>query len=122
MHFCFTGSLVMIKHANMFPQCYTSRAAVGLGILLDIVDTGKVILVQVEVKSTWVVAKGAVNQLCSNVWYCIFFFSIVFISLFSIRLGGFKGIDRNVCSRSVSSFSFTPKNLFFSGENSLYHS
>ena len=68
MHFCFTGSLVMIKHANMFPQCYTSRAAVGLGILLDIFDTGKVILVQVEVKSTWVVAKGAVNQLCSNVW------------------------------------------------------
>ena len=57
---------------------------------------GKVILVQVEVKSTWLVAKGAVNQLlCSNVWYCIFF-GIVFISLLSIGLGGFKGIDRNV--------------------------
>ncbi|CAH3154309.1 unnamed protein product [Porites lobata] len=26
---------------------------------------------------------------------------IVFISLFSIGLGGFKGIDRNVCSRSI---------------------
>ena len=80
----------------MFPQCSTSQAAVGLGILLSIFDIGKMVLVQVEVKSTWVVAKGAVNQLCSNIWYCIFFFSIVFISLFSTGLGGFKGIGGNV--------------------------
>ena len=46
-------------------------------------------------------AKGAVNQLCSNVWYCIFFFSIVFISLLSI--GWVQG-NRRKCSphRGVS--------------------
>ena len=108
----------------MFPQCSTSPAAVGLGILLDIFDTGKVILVQVEVKSTWVVAKGAVNQLCSNVWYCIFFFSIVFISLFSIGLGGFKGIDRNVHFIEVFQISkffqlHTKKLIFLRGKFSI---
>ena len=81
----------------MFPQCSTSPAAVGLGILLDIFDTGKVILVQVEVKSTWVVAKGAVNQLRSDLRSeILFLFFYVFFSLLSIGFSGFEGIDKNV--------------------------
>ena len=106
----------------MFPQCSTSRAAVGLGILLNIFDTGKVILEQVEVKSTQVVAKGAVNQLCSNVWYCIFFFSIVFISLLSI--GWVQG-NRRKCSphRGVSDqavLSASHQKTYFSQGKILY--
>ena len=58
------------------------------------------ILVQVEVKSTWVVAKGAVNQLCSNVWYCIFF-GIVFVSLLSIGLGGLQCIYKDIDFKEV---------------------
>ena len=59
------------------------------------------ILVQVEVKSTRVVAKGAVNQLCSNVWYCIFLFGIVFISLLSIGLGGLQCIYKDIDFKEV---------------------
>ena len=59
------------------------------------------ILVQVEVQRTWVVAKGAVNQLCSNVWYCIFFFGIVFISLLSIGLGGLQCICKDIDFKEV---------------------
>ena len=39
----------------------SSRAAVGLGVILHIFDVGKMVLVQVEVQRTWVAAKRAMN-------------------------------------------------------------
>ena len=41
----------------MFPVHSTSRAAVGLGVFLHIFNVGKVILVQVEVQSAWIMTE-----------------------------------------------------------------
>ena len=60
------------------------------------------ILVQVEVQRTWVVAKGAVNQLSGNRRSGILFlFFYVFFSLLSIGFSGFEGIDQNVDFKEV---------------------
>ncbi|CAH3151176.1 unnamed protein product, partial [Porites evermanni] len=49
---------------------------------------------------------GTDTRAKGNVWYCIFF-GIVFISLLSIGLGGFKGIDRNVHFVEEEKFSIS---------------
>ena len=48
----------------MFPKLSTTGAAVRLGVFLHIFDIGKVMFVHVEIKSTRIMAKRSVNQLC----------------------------------------------------------
>ena len=97
MDFGLAGSLMTMQHTHVFPKFSTAGAAVGLGVFLQIFDIRKVILVQVEVKSTWVVAKGAVSQLRSDLRSeILFLFFYVFFSLLSIGFSGFEGIDKNV--------------------------
>ena len=124
MDFSLAGSLVTMQHTHMFPEFPTSRAAVRFGVFLQIFNVGEMALVKVKVEGTWIVTKRSMDQLSGN----LFLVSLGSSSSFSSPscLVGSNAYTKMLtsyrCSRSISSFSFTPQNFFFSGKNSRYFS
>ena len=84
MYLCFTGSFVTMQHTHMLPKLSTSQASVGFRICLHIFNVRKVVLMEVEVKSTWIVT--TVNQLSGDFWLgvSVFLDFILYISFLGL--------------------------------------